>query len=64
MVKNLPPSAEDLRDESSVCGLERSLGRGHSKPLQYSRLENFKNRGTWQAIVRGGQKEWDTTEAT
>ena len=64
VVKNLPASAEDLRDEGSVCGLERSLGRRHSKPLQYSCLENSKDRGTWQAIVRGGHKEWDTTEAT
>ena len=32
--------------------------------VQYSCLENSKDRETWQGIVRGGHKEWDTTEAT
>ena len=34
-----------------IPGLERSPGRGHSNPLQYSCLENLLERGTWQAIV-------------
>ena len=29
MVKNVPDSAEDLRDGGSILGLERSPGRGH-----------------------------------
>ena len=31
-------------------------------PLQYSSLENPKNRGSWQATVQGVAKELDTTE--
>ena len=30
----------DLSDTGSIPGLERSPGRGHSNPLQYSHLEN------------------------
>ena len=29
VVKNVPDSAEDLRDGGSILGLERSPGRGH-----------------------------------
>ena len=37
----------------SVPGLGRSPGEENGKPLQYSRLENPMDRGTWQAIVHG-----------
>ena len=43
-------SAEDL---GSVPGLGRSPGEGKAYPLQYSCLENSKDRGAWQAIVHG-----------
>ena len=33
MVKNLPASAGDARDEGSVLGLGRSPGGGHGNPL-------------------------------
>ena len=32
-------------------GWERSLGEGHSNPLQYSCPENPMDRGAWQAVV-------------
>ena len=35
----------------SVSGSERSLGRGHGNPLQYSCLENPMVREAWWAIV-------------
>ena len=38
-------------DVSSVPGLERSLGGGHSNPLQYSSLESTMDRGAWRATV-------------
>ena len=47
-VRNPPANAGDL---GSVPGLERSPGGGHGKPLQYSCLENPKDRETWQAAV-------------
>ena len=61
MVKNLPANAGDTRDPGSVSGLERSPGGGPSNPLQYSCLENSRDRGTWQATVLG-VSELETTE--
>ena len=47
MVKNLPANAGDARDISLIPGLGRSPGVGNGKPLQYSCLENSKDRGNW-----------------
>ena len=63
VVKSLPANAEDIRDAGSIPGSGRSPGEEHGNPLQYSCLENFMDRGTWQAPVMG-HKESDTTEAT
>ena len=62
-VKNPPASAGDVRDTGSIPGSERSLGRGHGNPLQYSCLEKPMDRGAWWATIQGC-KESDTTEAT
>ena len=35
----------------SIPGSERSPGWGNGNPLQYSCLENFMDRGDWQATV-------------
>ena len=51
MVKNPPANAGDVRDMGSVPGSERSPGRGHGNPLQYSCLENPMDRGAWQVMV-------------
>ena len=51
VVKNLPVIAGDIRDRGSIPGSERSPGGGNGKPLQYSCLENFMDRGDWQATV-------------
>ena len=56
MVKNLPANTGGIRDPSLIPGLERSLGEGHVKPLQYSCLENPMDRGAWRAIVHGVTK--------
>ena len=61
MVRNLPDSAGEARDAGLVPGSGRSPGVGNGKPLQYSCLENSKDRGAWQAIVYG-VTELDTTE--
>ena len=63
MVKNLPVSAGDVRDMSSVLGSGRSPGEGNGNPLQYSYLENLMDRGAWEATVHRVTKS-DTTEAT
>ena len=38
-------SACNVGDLGSIPGLERSPGRGHGNPLQYSCLENLMERG-------------------
>ena len=40
-------------DPGLIPGLERSLGEGNGKPLQYSCLENPVNRGAWMVTVHG-----------
>ena len=45
-----------VRDQDSIPELERSPGEGNGNPLQYSQLENPKDRGTWQATVRCAAK--------
>ena len=37
-------------------GSGRSAGEGNGKPLQYSCLENFMDRGAWQATAHGVTK--------
>ena len=51
MVKNLPANAGDARDAGLIPGLGGSPGGGNSNPLQYSCLENSKERAAWQAII-------------
>ena len=38
-------------DMGSIPGLEDSPGEGNSYSLQYSGLENFMDRGAWQATA-------------
>jgi len=44
VLKNLLANTEDM---ASICGLGRSPREGNGNPLQYSRLENFMDRGGW-----------------
>ena len=39
-------------------GREDSPGEGNGNPLQYSFLENPKDRGVWRATVRGPSETW------
>ena len=59
MVKNPPANAGDA---GSIPELGRSFGGGNGNPLQYSCLENPKDRGDWWATVYGVAKESDTVE--
>ena len=58
MVKNSPANARDIRNAGSIPGLERSPGRGHGNPLQYSYLENLMDRGTCWTTVLSVAKTW------
>ena len=53
MVKNLPANAGNAGEVGSIPGLGGSPGEGNGNPLQYSCLENFMDKGSWQAIVHG-----------
>ena len=58
MVKN-PPAIQEA--PGSVPGLGRSPGEGNGNPLQYSCLENSRDRGAWLATVHS-IAESDMTE--
>ena len=51
VVKNLFVNVEDTGEAGSIPGWRRSLGEGNGNPLQDSCLENFTDRGAWQAKV-------------
>ena len=55
-VKNPPANEGNVEDMGLIPVLGRSLGGGHSNPLQYSCLENSMDRGDWQAMVHGVTK--------
>ena len=51
MVKHSPANAGDGRDLGSIPGLGRfPRGGEHGSTLQYSCLENLRDRGVWRAI--------------
>ena len=52
-VKNPLANAGDIRDPGSVLGSGKSPRGGLGNPLQYSCLENPKDRGAWKAAVHG-----------
>ena len=53
MVKNQPANEGDARNVGSIPESGRSHGVGNGNLIQYSCLENFMDRGTWQATVHG-----------
>ena len=58
VIKNPPASVGDLRDMGLVPESGRSPGEGNGNPLQYSCLENFVDRGAWEAMVHRVAKRW------
>ena len=52
VVKNLPASAGDIREQGSVPRLGRSPAGGHGNSVHYSCLENAMDRGAWWAMVQ------------
>ena len=61
MVNNLPARQETW---VPVPGSGRPLGKRNGYPLQYSCLENHRDRGAWAGLQFMGCKELDTTEHT
>ena len=58
VVKNSLANAGDIRDLGSIPGSGRSPGEGHGNPLQYSCLENPRDRGVQRATVHMVTKSW------
>ena len=58
MVKTPRANAGDTRDMGSVPGSGRFPGVGNDNLLQYSCLDNFIDRGGWQATVWSLAKSW------
>ena len=52
VVKAVSANAGDIRDMGLIPRSGRSPGGGHDGPLQYSCLENPRDRGAWWASVR------------
>ena len=51
VIKNLPANTGDAGDMGMIPGSGRTSGVKNGNPLQFSCLENFLNRGAWQATV-------------
>ena len=58
MVKNPLTNAGDTGDAGPISWSGRSSGEGNSYPLQYSCLENPRDRGAWWAAVYGVAQSW------
>ena len=61
VVKNPAANAGDIKEATSNPGSGQSPGEGNGDLLQYSCLENAKDRGAWRATVYG-VAESDATE--
>ena len=51
-------SAYNAGDPSLIPGSGRYSGERIGYPFQYSCLENFRDRGVWQATVHGVAESW------
>jgi len=58
VVKNLPANARDERDVDLIPKSGRSPEVGNGNPLQYSCLENPRDRGAWWAAIYGVAQSW------
>ena len=56
VVKNPPANTGDIRDVGLIPGSGRPPGGGHGNTLQYSCLENPKDRAAWRTAVHGVAK--------
>ena len=63
MVKNTPANAGDTGDVGTIPGSGRAPGVGNGNSLEYSCLENSREREAWQAAVHG-IAESDKTDYT
>ena len=57
-VKNPPANTGEIRDTGLIPELGRSSREGNGNPVQYSYLENPKDRGAWWTTVHRVTKNW------
>ena len=63
MVKSWPAHAGNVTDSGSIPGSGRCPGGGHGRPLQYSCLENFMDRGAqWASVPRVAKSRHDVSD--
>ena len=58
VVKSWTANAGDVRDAGSIPGSGRSPGGDRGNRLWYSFLENYMDRGVWQAMVQRIAQSW------
>ena len=58
VVKNPPVNARDIRDMNLMYDWGRYPEGGHGHPVQYSCMENPKDRGAWKGAVHRVIKDW------
>ena len=56
VVKNSPANAGQIKDAGLIPGLQRSPGGRHGNPVQYSCLENPRDRRAWWATIHRVEK--------
>ena len=57
-VKNPSANTGDVRNTGLIPELGRSAREGNGNPVQYSYLENPKDRGAWWTTVNRVTKSW------
>ena len=57
-VKNPPANTGERRDTGLIPESGRSSREGNGNPVQYSYLENPKDRGAWWTTVHRVTKSW------
>ena len=60
IVRNLPDNSRDAGDVGLIPMLGKSPGLRNDNPLQYSCLENSRDRGAWRTIVHGVTETYTT----
>ena len=62
VVKSPPANVGDIKDVCLIHGSGKSPEGGHGNPLQYSCLENSKDKKAWQVTVCRFTKNWTLLE--
>ena len=56
VIENPPANIGDAKDSDLIHGSKKSPGGGNGNPLNYSCLENPRDREAWWTMVHGSQR--------